>query len=165
MINNEQETWTPPDYCRRGRYGSKGADRHPHIMVSQVLLLPSRRPGRLAIRKTGDQQANDSFGDPIIYKEPGTTRILFQNVKGLTHTTSCDDYKYFLSAMASYSVDVFGMAETNTGWQHTHLQSDFKECVRRQFQYGKTVFGYPTAQIDPLSIKERFQSGGALQVV
>jgi hypothetical protein len=149
----------------RGRYRSRGQDRHPNIMVSQVLLFPSRRPGRILNWKTGNQHANDLFGDAIIYKDPGPTRILFQNVKGLSSTASCKDYKYFLSAMSSYSVDVDGMAETNTGWHHRHLQDEFKSCVKKQFQIGKSVFGYPCEEIDPLPVKESFQAGGSLQVV
>ena len=153
------------DYLKKGRYGSKGQDRHPNIPVSQVLLFPSKRSGRILHRKSLDTVAHISFGDPIIYKDPLSTRFMFQNVKGMTYSTGCEDYKYFLSAMMSYSVDLYGMAETNTGWQHNFLQSDFRACVRRQFQYGKTVFGYPSPEIDHLPIKETFQAGGTLQVV
>ncbi|KAI2506764.1 hypothetical protein MHU86_7659 [Fragilaria crotonensis] len=67
--------------------------------------------------------------------------------------------------MASYSVDIFGMAETNTGWQHRHLQSDFQTCVKRQFIYGKTVFGYASEEVDPLPVSETFQAGGTLQTI
>lgn len=147
-----------------GRYESRGQDKHPNIPVSQVLLFPSSRPGRIQQRKQGDPNANKTYGNAIVYKEPGTTRFFFQNVKGLTTTSSKEDYRYFLSAMTSYSVDVFGMAETNTGWQHSHLQMDFKSCVQRQFQYGKTVFGYPSEEINPLHRSECFQAGGTLQV-
>jgi hypothetical protein len=90
---------------------------------------------------------------------------MFQNVKGMTYSSGCEDNKYFLAAMRSYSVEVYGMSETNTGWQHAHLQADFKSCVSRQFQYGKTIFGYPSQDIDPLPIKETFQAGGTLQVI
>ncbi len=49
--------------------------------------------------------------------------------------------------------------------QHTHLQEDFRACVRRQFPLGRTTFGYPKTEIDPISLKETFQAGGTLQVV
>ena len=150
---------------RRGRYISRGVDRHPNIPMSQVLLFPRYRPGRLTHRIQGDKAANVTYGDAIVYKDPKTIRFMFQNVKGLTYSSSGEDYKYFLSSMLSYSVDVFGMAETNSGWQHAHMQSTFKQCVRRQLQYGKTVFGAPTALIDPLDDKETFQAGGVTQVV
>lgn len=148
----------------RGRYTSRGQDRHPSIPSSQVLLFQRQRPGRIVIRRTGDPQADHTFGDAIMYKAPHTTRIMFQNVKGLTYTKEGEDYRYFLSAMLSYAVDIFGMAETNSGWQHTHLRSSFTQCVRRQFQYGKTVFGSPTYAIDPLKGDDTFQAGGVLQV-
>ncbi len=57
------------------------------------------------------------------------------------------------------------MSESNSGWQHQHLQSDFKACMKRQFQYGKSVFGLIAKEVDPLPAKETFQAGGTLQVV
>jgi hypothetical protein len=158
----EESKTTRPQGDRKGRHD--GSDRHPNIWVSQVLLFPSRRPGRLITRKTGDKDAHSKYGDDILHKDPGSTRFLFQNVKGLTHSPACDDYRYFLSAMLSYSVDVYGMAETNTGWQLPHLQADFKSCVKRQFTYGKAVFGAPSRDIDSLQGSETFQAGETLQV-
>ena len=105
------------------------------------------------------------YGDEIAFKDPKSTRILFQNVKGLTHTTSTEDYRYYLQGMSSYAVDIFGMAETNTSWQHQHLQLAFRELVQRQFQYGKTVHGSSSAEIDPVPVLESFQAGGTTQVV
>jgi hypothetical protein len=128
-------------------------------------MRPSNRPGRIYSRKQGDPQADVTYGDHVIYKAPGTTRFMFQNVKGLTHTTGSEDYNYYLSWMASLSVDVFGMSETNSSWQHMHLQADFKARVQRQFRYGKTVFGFPSPEVDPSHHKETFQAGGSLQVV
>jgi hypothetical protein len=148
---------------RRHRYS--GPDRHPTIRLGHVLMKPQHRPGRIFQRRQGDPQADVTYGDPIIYKAPGTTRFMFQNVKGLTHTTGGEDYNYYLSWMSSFSVDAFGMAETNTSWQKPHLQSDFKARVLRQFRYGKTVFGFPRVDIDPSGEKETFQAGGNLQVV
>lgn len=98
----------PTDKEHQGRYGSRGRDRHPNIPLSQVLLFPSQRPGRFQKRKSMDIEANKSFGDAIIYKEPTSTRFFFQNVKGMTFTRGCEDYRYFLSAMMSYSIDFYG---------------------------------------------------------
>ncbi|KAI2507900.1 hypothetical protein MHU86_6558 [Fragilaria crotonensis] len=134
---SEETTGDIPTFINRGRYTSRGIDRHPPIPPSQVLLFQKQRPGRLTIRRTVDPVADQSFGDAIVYKAPNTTRVMFQNVKGLTSTQEGSDYRYFLSSMLSYSVDIFGMAETNLGWQHTHLRNAFKQCVQRQFQYGK----------------------------
>ncbi|KAI2505051.1 hypothetical protein MHU86_9407 [Fragilaria crotonensis] len=147
---SEETTGDIPTFINRGRYTSRGIDRHPPIPPSQVLLFQKQRPGRLTIRRTVDPVADQSFGDAIVYKAPNTTRVMFQNVKGLTSTQEGSDYRYFLSSMLSYSVDIFGMAETNSGWQHPHLRNAFKQCVQRQFQYGKTVFGSPSVAIDPL---------------
>ena len=62
-------------------------------------------------------------------------------------------------------IDVFGMSETNTSWQQQHLRSDFIARVRRTFRYAKTVFGYPSVEVDDSHSKETFQAGGNLQVV
>ena len=150
---------------RTGRYMSRGEDRHPPIYTSQILLFPSTRPGRMIQRKTSDPQANVTFGDAIIYKATGSTRVMFQNVKGLTFNPTGDDYNYYMSSMGSYSIDIFGMAETNSGWQHPHVQAKFKQCLRRQLKIGKAVFGSPTQQIDQLADNETFQAGGSTQVI
>ncbi len=132
--NTTTKNASTKQYLRLGRYGSKGLDRHPNIPVSQVLMFPKNRQGRLQQRKTTDPESHKSFGDAIIYKEPNCTRFLFQNVKGMTYSTGCEDYRYFLSGRTSFSVDLYGgMAETSTGWQHTHLQADLKSCICRQF--------------------------------
>ncbi|KAI2496031.1 hypothetical protein MHU86_18504 [Fragilaria crotonensis] len=144
---------------------SRGEDRHPPINPSQVLLFATKRPGRLHTRKSCDDAANSTFGDAIVYKAPDTTRFMFQNVKGLTYNQSGDDYNYYLSSMISYSIDVFGMTETNSGWQHHYVQSKFKQCLRRQLYIGKTSFGSPTQQVDLLEDSETFQAGSLIQVV
>lgn len=150
---------------RKGRYMSRGEDRHPHIPTSKVLLFPKSRPGRLHVRRSLDSQSDVTYGDAITYKAPGTTRFMFQNVKGLTYDQAGEDYNYYLSSMSSFAVDVFGMAETNSSWQHMHLQATFKQCLRRQLQFGKVVFGSPSHHIDPLDGKTSFQAGGAIQVI
>ena len=158
-------TTAPVVHRRQGRYMSQGEDRHPPIFPSQLLLFPKSRPGRVITRKSSDLEANETFGDAIVYKSPGTTRFMFQNVKGLTYNKSGDDYNYYLSSMLSFSINVFGMAETNSGWQHHHVQTKFRQCLRRQLQFGKVVFGSPTHQIDPLGDNDTFHAGGSLQVV
>lgn len=112
----EDDRPVPDLVPRRGRYSSRGEDRHPPIPLSQVLQFPRSRPGRIHARIQGGAHSDHTFGDAIIYKEPGSTRFFFQNVKGLTHTTGGEDNNYFLSSMASFAVDVFGMSETNTSW-------------------------------------------------
>ena len=111
-------------------------DRHPNIPAGNFLHFNRQRPrGFLNIRQRGDPLAVNRYGDEIFFKDPKSTRIMFQNVKGLTYTTSTEDYRYYLQGMSSYSADIFGMAETNTSWQHPHLQLAFRDLVQRQFQY------------------------------
>ena len=149
----------------KGRYANLAPDRHPMISAGLLLMRPQHRAGRIYQRKKSDTQADVSYGDSIVFKEKGTTRFMFQNVKGLTQTTGCEDYNYYLEWMSSLAVDVFGMSETNTSWQQTHLRSDFISRVRRTFRYAKTVFGYPSEEVDGATSKETFQAGGNLQVV
>ncbi len=143
-----------------------GPDRHPPIPnLTSVLLLSSSRPGRLRSRRQTDPTATQSFGDALIYKAPGSLCIFLQNVKGLTYSTGVEDYKYYISQMAAFSVDCFGLVETNTAWQHYYLQMQYRECVQRQFRVGKTVFGFPSREVDPSSENETFQAGGCLTTV
>ena len=151
----------PP--VRRGRYSRLGPDRHPPLPnLTSILLVPKFRPGRLQYRRQIDTKALQSYGDAPIYKAPGSLRIFLQNVKGLTYSTGVEDYKYYLSQMAAYSVDCFGLVETNSAWQHYYLQLQYRECVQRQFRIGKTVFGFPSYEVDPCSANETFQAGGCL---
>lgn len=141
-------------------------DRHPNIPAGNFLHFNRQRPrGFLNIRQRGDPLAVNRYGDEIFFKDPKSTRIMFQNVKGLTYTTSTEDYRYYLQGMSSYSADIFGMAETNTSWQHPHLQLAFRDLVQRQFQYGKTVHGFLSKEIDPIPTMTSFQAGGTTQVV
>ena len=94
----------------------------------------SRTAGRLFLRQ-GHPLAGKTYGDDISEKGPADTRIMFQNAKGLTHTTGGEDYDNYLNWMATYAVDMFGLAETNSSWQIRHLQADFKGIVNRQFHY------------------------------
>jgi hypothetical protein len=154
------------DLRRKGRYVHSVDERHPMISPGNLLSFSNQRPGRfITARDNGDLHANTAFGDPVIFKASTSIRFLFQNVKGLTYSSSNEDYKYYMQGMSSYSVDVFGMAETNTNWQHPHLQLDFKDNVRKQFRYGKTVFGHPSKEVDPSSTSSNFQAGGTVQVV
>ena len=151
---------------RPGRYSNCGDDPHPMLRAGNLLQMSNVRPGRLITpREGGDIYADLSYGDPVIFKAKGTARFMYQNVKGLTHTSSNEDYKYYIQGMSSYAADVFGMAETNTGWQHPHLQLDFRENVRKQFNYGKIVFGAPSADVNPINERKTFQAGGTVQVV
>ena len=94
-----------------------------------------------------------------------TLRIFFQNVKGLTYSSGLEDYKYYMSQMAAFGVDCFGLAETNTAWQQYHLQLEYKACVKRKFRLGKTVFGYPIMEVDRCLSGASFKAGGCLTTI
>ena len=68
----------------------------PPLPASQVFSIPPSRPGRTLRKSSIDHHPSTSYGDPINYKVEGSTGLLFQNVKGLTHTTTHEDYKYYM---------------------------------------------------------------------
>ena len=86
----------------------------PVIPVSAVMNLPPTRPRRQMRLQSVDEFPNIPYGDPIIQKHKGSTRLFFQNSKGLTHTTTGEDYGYYMSCLSAFQVDIFGIAETNT---------------------------------------------------
>ncbi|KAI2498315.1 hypothetical protein MHU86_16185 [Fragilaria crotonensis] len=133
--------------------------------MSPILILPSQRPGRRTRASPLDPNPDTFFGDAIIQKQKGTTRIFFQNVKGLSSSTLGEDYRYYLSCMKAYEIDIAGLAETNTCWSHPHLRSDFCSILRRQYLQSKVTFGSPSKTIDPCPTTETFQSGGSLTLV
>ncbi|KAI2503583.1 hypothetical protein MHU86_10870 [Fragilaria crotonensis] len=67
-----------------------------------------------------------------------------------------------MACMAAYQVDIFGLAETNTCWNHTHLRMDFQALSRKQFRQHRLSFGSPSAEVDKCHEKESFQAGGSL---
>ena len=134
----------------------------PLVPASRLLSIPSSRPGR-RLRKTNiDPSPSVSYGDPISQKTPGSIRLFFQNVKGLTHSTTLEDYKYYFQCIQGLDINIFGLSETNTCWTHHHLTSDYRMALRRYSRQSKTVFGTISSSIDPCSQAETFQSGGNL---
>ena len=137
----------------------------PLVPASRLLSIPSSRPGRRIRTNPIDPSPSTSYGDPITQKVPGSTRIFFQNVKGLTHTSTSEDYKYYFQCLKGLDVDFFGLSETNTCWSHHHLTSDYRASLRRFSRQSKTVFGFVSTKIDKCSQKETFQSGGNLTCI
>ncbi|KAI2512852.1 hypothetical protein MHU86_1641 [Fragilaria crotonensis] len=134
----------------------------PRIPVSCILLLPPVRPKRQTRLRPSDEFPEIPYGDPIIQKRPESTRLFFQNVKGLTHTSSGEDYGYYMACMAAYQVDIFGLAETNTCWNHTHLRMDFQNMSRKQFRQHRICHGSPSAEVDKCNERDSFQAGGSI---
>lgn len=129
------------------------------------LLFPSSRPGRHCWENPTDMHPQESYGDSIQQKDPNNIRIFFQNVKGLTHTTGMEDYYYYIQGLTSMHIDIAGLSETNTAWQHFHLQSDFRKQIRKHYRQSRVHFGYPVKEIDQCSERTSFQPGGNLTLV
>ena len=69
----------------------------PPISASRLLPTLSSWPGRKFYARPIVQHPSKFYGDAVILKALNTTRIFFQNVKGLTHTTSQEDsYRYYI---------------------------------------------------------------------
>ena len=150
---------TNPPFSR----GIKCPPDSSRILSPQSTIFPTLRPGRIRAATPQDTLHRTAFGDTIYHKDEMHTRILFQNVKGLTPSTSCEDFKYCLDSLSSLQTDIVGLSETNVPWiQSTHHQADFRTCLRRQFNIGKVVFGSPETQVDPIAPNDNFQAGGSL---
>ena len=137
----------------------------PPLSASRLLSIPSTRPGRSLRKQPIDSQLSKPYGDTVLQKSPGTTRIFFQNVKGLTHTSSQDDYRYYMSCLQGLDIDIAGLSETNACWAHAHLRSDFHSAVRRHYPQSKISYGSPSVQVDPCPTSESYQAGGNLTLV
>ena len=127
---------------------------------------PQIRPIRLGHRQFAhpeDANPDVSYGDDVAFKPADTMRVFFQNIKGLTHSSGCEDYKYCLNSLSSLQVDIAGLTETNTPWlQAPHLQADFRHCMKRQFNIGKVVFGSADEHSYPIAPLDTYQAGGNL---
>ncbi|KAI2511593.1 hypothetical protein MHU86_2847 [Fragilaria crotonensis] len=124
--------------------------------------IPHLRPGRQHNRKATNIDIHRSYGDPYMVRDEKDIRIFFQNVKGLTHSYTGEDYDYYMTSLQAIGADIIGMAETNTAWQHQHLRDMFASRARKHYGNAKISYGYPDATTDPVPEKETFQSGGSL---
>ena len=124
------------------------------------------RPGRQFKKYQDDDIAiMTNYGDNIQNKDASHVRILFQNVKGLTHSSSGEDYEYYLHNLQLLRVDIVGLAETNTPWQLYHMRSDFLQSIKKFHPLSKTTFGSVDHNIDPVQGNDKFQAGGNLTTV
>jgi hypothetical protein len=105
------------------------------------------------------------MGMQLFKKDNSTTRLFFQNVNGLTHTSTLENYRYYMSCLQSYEVDIIGLSETNTCWDHPHLKADFHAAVRSFHKLSKVCFGSPNSTIDPCPRTEFHQAGGNVTLV
>ncbi|KAI2489452.1 hypothetical protein MHU86_25143 [Fragilaria crotonensis] len=112
-----------------------------------------------------DPNPTTNYGDSIRQKKRNTVRFFFQNVKGLTYSRGLDDYKYYIMSLKAYEVDIAGLAETNTCWQHLHIRSDFQQMIKRQHRQSAITYGYPSEEIDSCSMSETFQAGGSVTML
>jgi hypothetical protein len=117
MSASSQSTVRREATTSRPRYRQQPIDQNvPPIPVSRLLSIPSTRPGRSFRQQPIDPHPTKFYGDTAIQKSPGTTRVFFQNVKGLTHTPSQEDYRYYMSCLQGLNIDIAGLAETNACW-------------------------------------------------
>jgi hypothetical protein len=136
----------------------------PAIPIASFLSPPAR-PGRKSRQNPLDAHPTKSYGDAIIQKSDNTVRLFFQNVKGLSSSAGSEDYRYYMNCLHTLQVDVAGLAETNTCWQHSHLRNDLMHVIRRHYRQNKVVFGSPSSDIDPIPSNETFQAGGMVTMV
>ena len=126
--------------------------------------IPMLRPNRTAFRISSNPHPTKTYGHPIQgSKGDNHMRILFQNIKGLSHTNSQADYDYYLHQFRDLHIDVAGLAETNTAWQHHFLRHAFSTSARYAGDgLSRTSYSSPSPSIDEISIAETFQAGGTL---
>ena len=141
-------------------YCTRPLDSSTPLIPVGSLMYKKKRSGRKIWEKPADQHISQSYGDPVIQKPTSAIRLLFQNVKGLSTSAGKEDYRYYLDCLQTLQVDIAGLAETNTCWQHPHLRDDFQTIARKQYRQCKSVFGSPSQAVDPIPSSESFQAGG-----
>ena len=158
--------------CRNLNSEQDGTQQIPHHAINDLPPTTSQpktrimntRPNRIPARNSLDCHPAVSYGSPIrLKKQEHCLRIFFQNIKGLSHNHSREDYDYYLDHFRALQVDIAGLAETNTAWQHQFLRHDFTTKARRSGAgLSKTSFGSPSKLVDPIPPTETYQAGGSL---
>ena len=64
-------------------------------------------------------QDTTNWGDALATKPPNTTRLYFQNIRGLSTTHIWTEWNHLLETLHHNEVDIFGFAETNIPWTPT----------------------------------------------
>lgn len=160
-------TGVPVNNTRIGRAvasQTSDGDSTKSLPSSSLLSLPRRRHNRKSWSNPIDPNPLTSYGDSILQKDPTSIRIFLQNVHGLTITPGLEEFHYYLQSLKSYHVDFAGLVETNTCWQHSFLQADFKKVLRKYFQQSRAVFGSPSPEVDKCGEKVHFQPGGSVSL-
>jgi hypothetical protein len=85
-------------------------------------------------------------------------------VKGLTYTAGGEDYEYYMHSLKELDIDICGMSETNTPWQHHYLTQEFTTRARRHRDMVEIEFGSPDPTVDSVPATETFQAGGSLTI-
>ena len=138
--------------------------RLPNRETNQPSDATRQRPNRQIRRNSPDPDHAQSYGTPISTpKNPSTIRILYQNIKGLSHNSSGEDHQYYLTHLRDLHVDFAGLSETNTAWQHQYLRHNFITRARKAGDgLAKTSFGSPSPEIDEIPSNDTFQAGGSI---
>jgi Reverse transcriptase (RNA-dependent DNA polymerase) len=134
-----------------------------HNDVTQT-KIPSQRHNRTITRKSQDPNYTVHYGTPISISKPNLSlRILFQNIKGLSHYSNGEDYEYYLQHLRDIQIDIAGLSETNTAWQHQHLRYNFSNRARKAGDgLAKISYGSPTKDIEAITPEKTFQAGGSI---
>jgi hypothetical protein len=132
----------------------------PH--TSTLNTIPTTRRGRILARKSSDPHPEEAYGDSIHTKDDTHLRVFFQNVKGLSYTTTSDDYQYYSQALRALRVDISCLAETNKPWQLPHHKNDFRTASRKYLGHIKAEFASPLRTIDQVGETDTFQAGGCV---
>ena len=140
--------------------------KHSYPTTRSHLSQLNNRPGRY-FKKFHDDDITilNNYGDNIHHKNVSSVRVFFQNVKGLTYSSSGEDYEYYLHNLQTLMVDIVGLAETNSPWQLFHLRSEFLQRVKKYHSISKTAFGMIDPCNDPVHNNDKFQSGGNITSV
>ena len=126
--------------------------------------IPMSRPNRAAFRSATDPNPTTTYGHSIqAAKTDNQMHIFFRNIKGLSHTRSQVDYEFYFNHFRDLHVDIAGLSETNTAWQHPFLRQAFSTIARRARDgLSRTSYSSPSKSIDEIPISETFQAGGTL---
>ena len=97
-----------------------------------------------------------AVGDVSWKNKEGVVRLAFQNVQGFGFDKRARKYKSIYQFIKKYSVDMIGMAETNTYWPKVKMTARLYERTKEWFKARYLKVGYNSKDTDP----PRSQPGG-----
>jgi hypothetical protein len=107
-------------------------------------------------------KSNYPFGNILENNKPDNhIRLYFKNINGIKNYKSWEIWEHACYTLRSYSVDIFGVSETNIKWD-TKIQGEARSKCQKHDAYNKVLLN-TSSSTDPTL--NHYQPGGTATII